>query len=202
MGMTGTTLVVGNGLSASAIAKRLARDGVQVRHLLDQAPLPDPEAALRSVSAAIEEHGPFEVAVVACARRGIGGFLTASARDWRNQLDNELTAPFMVAQAIAKALVSAQSPGTIVHVVERADPPDHSSGVSERACRLMVAATALDLIPSGVRVCGVSGANAPSTDNAYRETMAAAVGFCASGGASYVVGSIFDPWDASGGRWP
>lgn len=200
MGMSATALVAGDGPCAAAIAERLARDGVRVTRLLDR-PV-DSDAALGAASAVIAEHGPFDMAVVANARRSVGPFLTADRQTWRDGLDRELTAPFLIAQAAARAIVNARRAGTIVHVIERAEPAGHSSSVSERACGLMVAATALDLVPSGVRVCGVSGANAPAVDDIYRETMAAAVAFCASDEASYVVGSIFDPWDASGGRWP
>lgn len=200
MGMTGTALVAGDGPCAAAIAERLASDGVRVTRLLHR--LVDSDAARTEASAAIAEHGPFDIAVVANARRSVGAFLTVDRQVWRDGLDRELTAPFLIAQAAARAIADAQRAGTIIHVIERAEPSGHSSSVSERACGLMVAATALDLVSVGVRVCGVSGANAPAVDDIYRETMASAVAFCASDEASYVVGSVFDPWDASGGRWP
>jgi NAD(P)-dependent dehydrogenase (short-subunit alcohol dehydrogenase family) len=199
--VTGAILVVGDGPAADAIARRLGAGGAVERLHVDGAPA-DPASAAAEAAAAIARVGAPAVAVAAFARRDPGRFLDVDGAAWEAAVDRELTAPFLVTREAARAARAAGQSAVVVHVIERADGPGAGAAVTEQACRLMVAATALDLLPDGVRVCGVSGAAAPAADGAYAETVAEAVAFCASAAASYVVGSTYDPWGGREARWP
>ena len=162
----------------------------------------DPGTIARETSEAIQALENFTLLVTCYSRRDAGNFLAAKEAEWSKQVDDEVSAPFFVAQTAARAMIDKGQPGAIIHVIQRADTRAVSGTVTENACRLMIAATALDLVPSGIRVCGINGAAAPSRDKAYCETIAGAVSFCASSGASYVVGSTFDPYRSQESRWP
>jgi len=202
MGVTSTGIVAGNGFAAEAIANRLKEDGVHVMRLFSGGNAFDPPAIVRQTAEAIKALDDFDLLVTSYARHDAGNFLTADETKWRMHVDAEVSVPFFVAQAAARAMTEKGRPGAIIHVIERADPQTLSSAVTENACRLMIAGTALDLIPSRIRVCGINGAAVPSLDEAYCETIAAAVSFCASSGASYVVASTFDPYGNREARWP
>lgn len=201
MGVTRTAIVAGGGYAAKAIATRLNQDGLNVLRWFEHPTPVDFEAIARETAASVKSVDDLCLVVTSFARSRVGHFLNVSEAEWTERLDLEMSFPFLVIQAVAREFVVRQDPGVVVHVIERADQRSLSCAVTENGCRLMIAAAALDLIPSGVRVCGVSGANAPTLDVAYAEAIAGAVSFCASSRASYVVGSTFDLWQDREARW-
>jgi 3-oxoacyl-[acyl-carrier protein] reductase len=115
-------------------------------------------------------------------------------------LAENLKSAFLVGRECARAMVEAGG-GVIVHVgsdlAVRPGPGTASYAAAKAGVHLMATCMALDLAPQGVRVCAVAacedGTEAPSRGGLSPADVAGAVAFCASDGASYVLGSTFFP---------
>ena len=136
--------------------------------------------------------------MTAFAERVEAPFLELDDETWERCLDANLTAPFLVAREAARAMLADRGSGVVVHVGSdlgaRPGPGSAAYAAAKAGVHLMAAGTALDLIPYGVRVCCVAAAEgAPTVPGSAPgpAELAAAVAFCASDAASYVVGSTY-----------
>ena len=86
--------------------------------------------------------------------------------------------------------------GVIVHVGSdvalRDEPGTAAYAAAKAGVHLLTTGMALDLAPDGVRVCAVAAPESAG-DGLGDGDLAAAVAFCASDEASYVLGSTFFP---------
>jgi len=194
-------LIAGTGPVADAILSRFRAEGASAASVASDSsvPLSSDEQARSIVADAARELGGLDVFVTAANFRDDHDFLTVTDEDWERTLDINLRTPFLLSREAARLMVAAGG-GVIVHVGSElgADPgPGSSSFASAKAgVHLLAAVMALDLIPDGVRVCAVAApedgrhssnaAGSPGPDD-----VAAAVAFCASAEASYVLGSTF-----------
>lgn len=192
-------LVAGRGALAEAIAERLRAEGGAVVLLAeDAAALATDAVAGAAVSTAVEELGGLDVCVTAFASRADASFLEIDDEQWVRCIDENLTCAFTVTREAARAML-ARSGGVIVHVgsdvAARPGPGSAAYAAAKAGVQLMSLTMALDLALDGVRVCAVAAAE-HGTAALHGEQLgpadtAAAVAFCASDDASYVLGSTF-----------
>jgi NAD(P)-dependent dehydrogenase (short-subunit alcohol dehydrogenase family) len=192
-------LVAGRGETADAIAERLGVEGGAIARLDgDPEALASDEGAAAAVAQALSELGGLDVLVTAFSERADVEFLSIEDDGWRRSLDGNLKAAFLVGRECARAM-AAEGAGVIVHVGSdvgaRPGPGTAAYAAAKAGVHLMTTCMALDLAPDGVRVCGVAaredGSEGPGLGDLGPEDAAAAVAFCASDAASYVLGSMF-----------
>jgi NAD(P)-dependent dehydrogenase (short-subunit alcohol dehydrogenase family) len=155
-------------------------------------------SATAAVADAIGRLGRIDVLVTAFATRVDAPFLDIDDEAWQRSLDENLKSAFLVGRECARAMVEGGG-GTIVHVgsdvAARPGAGTAAYAAAKAAVHLMTMSMALDLAPQGVRVCAVAacedGSENPSVTEIGVEDVAGAVAFCASGDASYVLGSTF-----------
>ncbi len=194
--MTGArAIVAGDGEVAAAVARRLRADGADVARLDgDGVKLAREDAARTAVEAAAAGLGGLDVLVTAFARREERAFLDTGDDLWERMLDENLKAPFLVSREAARVMAGGNG-GVIVHVgsdvAARPGPRQAAYAAARAGGHLLATAMALDLVPDGVRVCCVAHAEAGEPRASAAEDTAAAVAFCASPAASYVLGSTF-----------
>jgi NAD(P)-dependent dehydrogenase (short-subunit alcohol dehydrogenase family) len=148
-----------------------------------------------AVARAVELLGGIDVLVTALDFRMDEPFLVM-ADSWQVTIDENLTNAFLVAREAARWMVKFGS-GVIVHVTSAmalsSEEGSASFAAAKAGLKLMTAAMALDLAPSGVRVCAVAEPSRHDLREAdFAPTpydVASMVVFCASDQASYVVGS-------------
>lgn len=187
----------GDGLVADAIALRLEREGGRVARLIPAGELGDHEAGVASVADAAAALGGLDVLVTAYHERSDRSFLQLDDETWQRTLDANLTSAFVAAQHAARIMVGAGH-GVIVHVGSvvgaRPGPRTAAYASAKAGVHLLAMAMALDLAPDGVRVCAVAAPESASNEldqSLGPEDVSAAVAFCASADASYVLGSTF-----------
>jgi NAD(P)-dependent dehydrogenase (short-subunit alcohol dehydrogenase family) len=165
-------VVTGEGPIADATVARLTSEGATVARTLD-------------------ELAGLDVLVTAYAVREDRPFLELEDDVWERTLDGNLTSAFVNARAAARLMLAAGG-GVIVHVgsavAVRPVPGSAAYAAAKAGVHLLATATALDLIPDGIRVCCVAAGEGGRTSPA---DVAASVAFCASDDASYVIGSTF-----------
>jgi NAD(P)-dependent dehydrogenase (short-subunit alcohol dehydrogenase family) len=191
-------VVAGSGALAEAVAGRLAAEGAAVHALPATPELASDAGAAAAVEAAAAALGGIDVLVTAFSERVEGDFLELDDEAWARSLDANLTAPFLVAREAARAMAE-EGAGVVVHVGSdvgaRPGPRSAAYAAAKAGLHLMAAGTALDLAPDGVRVCCVAAAEGadpgPGGVRPGPAEVAAAVAFCASDAASYVLGSTY-----------
>jgi NAD(P)-dependent dehydrogenase (short-subunit alcohol dehydrogenase family) len=191
-------LVAGRGEAAQAIAARLAAEGGAVTRLEDPMRLMADAGVAEAVKRALSELGGLDVLVTAFCEREDHAFLSIDDAAWQRALDGNLKAAFLVGRECARAMLAAGG-GVIVHVGSdvgaRPGPGTAAYAAAKAGVHLLTTCMALDLVPDGVRVCGVAacedGSEVPGQAELGPEDVAAAVAFCASDAASYVLGSTF-----------
>jgi NAD(P)-dependent dehydrogenase (short-subunit alcohol dehydrogenase family) len=192
-------IVAGRGDVAAAVAARLQREGAALVALDgDPVVLATENGAVGAVGRAIEQLGGVDVLVTAFHTRTDRSFLEIDDELWGRSLDENLKCAFLVGRECARAMVEAEG-GVIVHVgsdvAARPGPGTAAYAAAKAGVHLMTTCMALDLAPDGVRVCAVAacedGSESPAPPELGPEDVAAAVAFCASPDASYVLGSTF-----------
>jgi NAD(P)-dependent dehydrogenase (short-subunit alcohol dehydrogenase family) len=190
-------IVAGRGEIAAAVVARLEEEGAAVAALEGDALSSDGGAAT-AVAKAVAQLGGLDVLVTAFHYRNDRPFLEIDDEAWARSLDENLKAAFMVGREGARAMVAAGG-GAIVHVGSdvgaRPGPGTAAYAAAKAGVHLMTTCMALDLAPDGVRVCAVAacddGSESPGPTELGPADVAAAVAFCASDDASYVLGSTF-----------
>jgi glucose 1-dehydrogenase len=191
-------LVAGSGPGADAIAERLRSEGGRVVALDRPADLTSDAGATSATAGAVTELGGLDVLVTAFSTREDRPFLDIDDDSWRTTLDENLKAAFLVGREAARTMVKAGG-GVIVHVGSHAGacpgPSAAAYAASKAGVHLLTTGMALDLAPHGVRVCAVAepreGPAPYPVPPPGIDDLAAAVAFCASKEASYVMGSTF-----------
>ena len=192
-------VVAGQGEIAVAVAVRLGAEGATLAVLdADPQTLATDAGASATVARALAQLGGVDVLVTAFHTRVDRPFLEIDDELWERSLDGNLKCAFLVGRECARAMVEAKS-GVIVHVgsdvAARPGPGTAAYAAAKAGVHLMTTCMALDLAPDGVRVCAVAacedGSEWPAPAGLGSEDVAAAVAFCASPEASYVLGSTF-----------
>lgn len=192
-------LVAGRGELAEAVAARLREEGGTVVLLAEDASsLASDDGASAAVASALGRLGGLDVCVTAFSNRSANSFLEIDDQEWVRCIDENLTCAFTIAREAARAML-ASGGGVIVHVgsdvAARPGPGSAAYASAKAGLQLMSTCMALDLSLDGVRVCAVAapedGAGAPHGELLGPKDTAAAVAFCASDEASYVLGSTF-----------
>ena len=122
----------------------------------------DPDAVERAVSGAADEMGGvIDLLVNAAGVYRIARALDIAAGDWDEVLDVNLRGSFLVARAVAGALIEAEQPGSIVNVASTsalrgyaAEPSVHYN-VSKAGIVSMTQQLAVEWGPHGIRVNAV-----------------------------------------------
>ena len=192
--------VAGRGDTADAIVQRLGAEGGAVARLEGTwTTLATDDGAKATVDQACAAMGGGpDVLVTAFCEREDSPFLSIDQDAWHRALDGNLKAAFLVARECARAMVTSGA-GVIVHVGSdvgaRPGPGTAAYAAAKAGVHLLTMGMALDLVPDGVRVCGVAacedGSEVPRPPDVGPNDVAAAVAFCASEAASYVLGSTF-----------
>ena len=93
-------------------------------------------------------------------------FQEMSNEQWTSLLDVNLSGPFFVAQAVARRLIMAEKPGSIINIASilghLAYPAFLNYGTTKGALLHMTRYMALDLLPHGIRVNAVAPGYFPS----------------------------------------
>lgn len=170
----------------------------------------------RLVGDAVGRLGSIDILVNSAGIDGAGvGALELSTESWRHVLEINLTGPFLVARAVARAMTGARG-GAIVNVASlnglAAEPNFADYNASKGGVVMLTRSLAVDLVGRNIRVNAVcpgyiltpmteAYASDPRTGAAIRaaipmgrfgepEEVAAAVAFLCSDDASYITGEL------------
>lgn len=143
--------------AAARVAAEIGSAAVALR--ADTANESDVEAALDCFGEFTGRPAPD--AFVACA--GVvrfGPLLDLAAADWRSVVDVNLTGTFISARAVARRMIAADEPGTIVNVTSMngvaPGPNAGAYGATKAAIALLTQQMALEWGPRGIRVNAVA----------------------------------------------
>jgi NAD(P)-dependent dehydrogenase (short-subunit alcohol dehydrogenase family) len=108
-----TVVVVDRGAEQLvAVTERLTASGTRPTALaVDQT---DREAVDAAVERIVAEHGAIDVLFANAGYGQFGLFLETTAKQWNRHVDVNLTGTFNVCQSVARAMVAARTPGSIV----------------------------------------------------------------------------------------
>ena len=111
---------------------------------------------IAAAATAIEAGGPFDILVNNAGTNRPAGFLDVTPEDYDAVTDLNVRSAFFVAQAVARGLVAAGRPGSIINMSSQMG---HVGGqrrtvycASKHAMEGFTKAMALDLAPHGIRV--------------------------------------------------
>jgi NAD(P)-dependent dehydrogenase (short-subunit alcohol dehydrogenase family) len=203
-------LVAGSADIARRVSERLTAEGGAVARILTGPGQTIAESNVRTeIALATRSAGEFDVAVTAFASQERVPFLQLDEASWTLTMHSILKASFLVGRECARRMVS-RGGGVIVHVGSdlglRPAAGTAAYAAAIAGIHSLAACMALDLAPSGVRVCAVAipEAEPEPAPGAHPDLAdaAAAVAFCASDDASYVVGSTLSLTRLSPSRWP
>lgn len=131
-------------------AARLRRDGLRARALVLDV------SDIARAAGAIAQAGPFDILVNNAGSNRPAHFLDVTAEDYDAVTNLNVRSAFFVAQAVAKGLVSAGRPGSIINISSQMG---HVGGqrrsvycASKHAMEGFTKAMALDLAKYGIRV--------------------------------------------------
>lgn len=119
----------------------------------------DPDALSAAIDRTVASHGTPD-RLVACAGIGASGLLLdQSPADWRHVIDTNLTGTWLTMRAVAKAMVNAQTGGSIVAVSSisgtLADRDMGAYCVSKAGIDMLVRVAAVEWGAHGIRVNAV-----------------------------------------------
>jgi NAD(P)-dependent dehydrogenase (short-subunit alcohol dehydrogenase family) len=159
LGRDGAGLVLvdidGDGLTGAA--GRLAESGG--KPLTIAADLTDPGAAQQVAAGAVERFGGVDILVNNAGIRVVSAFLEHSLPDWQRTLDVNLTAPFLLAQAVIPHMLS-RGKGKIVNITSIAAELGFRNraayNVSKAGLAMLTKTIALELGGQGIRCNAVA----------------------------------------------
>jgi len=174
--LTGKVVVVtgaGGGIGAG-IAARMSAAGASVvahtraseiadlpgEHVVITADLTSDQGPDTVLGAALDSFGRIDGLVNNAGIQPLGKLIDLVEGEWRSMIDTNLTAVHRLSQVVARAMIAAKAPGSIVHVasIEGTQPaPLHGHYASTKAALIMHArAAALEWGSEGIRVNVVS----------------------------------------------
>lgn len=152
--------VVLNGRQPEALhaaAQRLTGTGLTASYAAFD--LTDRDAIKKGVAAAIAEHGAFDILVNNAGIQRRGAFVDFSAKDWDDIITVNLTAPFLVSQAVLPGMI-ANKRGKIIHVSslmsELARPSVVPYTAAKGGVRQLTRGMAVELAPHGIQVNAIA----------------------------------------------
>jgi NAD(P)-dependent dehydrogenase (short-subunit alcohol dehydrogenase family) len=129
----------------------------QAGHAADGAPLDVTDHA--ATRAYVEGAAPFDILVNSAGAARHADFLEVTADDYNAVLDLNLGGALFVAQAVARQLVRAKKPGSIIHISSQmghvGGPRRSVYAASKHAVEGLTKAMAIDLGPHNIRVNSV-----------------------------------------------
>ncbi len=151
-------LVARNRKNLERIAQELAGRGAGVETLA--ADVTGAEGAAGAVSAAVDCFGRVDV-LVNCAGTFLwSSFADISATDWRETIETNLTAPFLLTQAMAASLMEQGHGGAVINIASIHGEVADGNVVPQCAAKLglvgLTRASAEALRPHGIRVNAIS----------------------------------------------
>ncbi|KAB1144760.1 SDR family oxidoreductase [Streptomyces luteolifulvus] len=123
------------------------------------ADLGDPEAVTALFRRIEQEHGLPESLVNNAGIYEARDFLDYTPEDYRRVLDVNVGAAFFATQALARALIAADRPGSVVNIASisgQSGSPDTAYGASKGAVIALTHSLGRSLAPHGIRVNAVS----------------------------------------------
>jgi len=121
--------------------------------------LTDRDAVKNGVAAAVAEHGAFDVLVNNAGIQRRGPFADFPAKDWDDIIAANLTAPFLVSQAVLPGMI-ANKRGKIIHVSslmsELARPSVVPYTAAKGGVRQLTRGMAVELAPHGIQVNAIA----------------------------------------------
>jgi NAD(P)-dependent dehydrogenase (short-subunit alcohol dehydrogenase family) len=159
LGRDGAALVLvdidGDGLNDAA--GRLADSGA--KPLTIAADLTDPDAAQEIAAGAVEHFGSVDILVNNAGIRVVSAFGEHSLADWQRTMDVNLTAPFLLAQAVIPHMLS-RGKGKIVNITSVAAELGFKNraayNVSKAGLAMLTKSIALELGGQGIRCNAVA----------------------------------------------
>ncbi|MBN2387679.1 MAG: SDR family NAD(P)-dependent oxidoreductase [Anaerolineales bacterium] len=114
------------------------------------------------VQAVLDDWGHIDGLVCCAEVEPVRALLEMDAWDWQRTLDVNLTAAFLLVQAVGRAMIRRGRGGTIVLVGERAQGPDGRAAyfASKAGLESLARTAAAELTPSGIRVLFLDPAEA------------------------------------------
>jgi len=124
-------------------------------------------ATIKDVFGAVQQQcGPVDVLINNAGLSNPEAFEDMTREQWTSLLDANLSGPFYVAQEMAKRLIAAGQPGSIVNIASilghLARPKFLNYGTTKAAVIHMTQYMALDLMPYGIRVNALAPGYFPS----------------------------------------
>lgn len=138
-------------------AQVLRQEGLRV----DVAPfdVADPDAIAAGVAAAAKSHGPIDILINNAGIQRRHAFATFPKEDWDALIATNLTAPFLVSQAVLPGMI-ARKRGKIVHIAslmsELARPSVVPYTATKGGVRQLTRGMAVELAPHNVQVNAIA----------------------------------------------
>ena len=130
------------------------------RCLYFRADVTEPDDARALIERAVASMGGLDIAICHAGMVQSGSILDYSAHDWDRILDLNLKGAFLVAQAAARAMVAAGTPGKIIFTsswVQDVPWPEITPyNVSKSGVKMLMRGMARELAPKGIRMNAVA----------------------------------------------
>ncbi len=126
----------------------------------------DPDSIKEGFSSIQQQCGPVDVLINNAGLSNPTAFEEMTREQWTTLLDANLSGPFYVAQEMAKRLIAAGKPGSIINIASilghLARPQFINYGTTKGGVIHMTQYMALDLMPYGIRVNALAPGYFPS----------------------------------------
>ncbi|WP_185267065.1 SDR family NAD(P)-dependent oxidoreductase [Halopseudomonas xiamenensis] len=126
----------------------------------------DPESIKEGFTSIQQHYGPVDVLINNAGLSNPTAFEEMTREQWTTLLDANLSGPFYVAQEMAKRLIAAGKPGSIINIASilghLARPQFINYGTTKGGVIHMTQYMALDLMPYGIRVNALAPGYFPS----------------------------------------
>lgn len=160
-----TVVCVGRRLEpVTAVAQQIRDTGGQALAL--SMDVTDPDSIKEGFASIQQQYGPVDVLVNNAGLSNPTAFEEMTRDQWTSLVDANLSGPFYVAQEMAKRLIAAGKPGSIINIASilgyLARPKFINYGTTKAAVIHMTQYMALDLMPYGIRVNALAPGYFPS----------------------------------------
>ncbi|CAO1597035.1 hypothetical protein XANCAGTX0491_000865 [Xanthoria calcicola] len=161
-GLSGLALFDLNPAHSSTRIDDLHKDFPNAKIITQQVNVIDAEQVQQAVSATVQELGSIDILCCFAGVVGCTHAIDVSSKEWRRTFDINTTGSFLCAQAVAKVMAAANTPGTILFIASISahrtnfPQPQSAYNASKAALLSMKTSLAAEWARYGIRVNTIS----------------------------------------------